>query len=180
MNFETIFEKQTLLDNKIRAKGNANDGTIKETVIALLVEVGELANELRSFKHWSQDQEPRSEKALEEWADCLHFIASIGLHYEITGEDVQERFDEIQSDLLILVGALGRIDKQDSLNKLIFDLFQFGPKLLYINERERLEYFAFLDQLIMLGLLLGFDFGELEDAYHKKNNKNLERQENGY
>lgn len=179
MNFEIIFEQQQLLDMKIQGRSQ-EQMSIKQTLIALLVEVGEMANEIRSFKQWSADQQPRRDKALEEWADCLHFIASIGLKLEITGEEVQQRFNEIEDDLTILVAALGRIDRKDNLNKLIFDLFQFGPKILFMNERNRFEYFAFLDQLLMVGMILGFDFEQLEDAYHKKNAKNLIRQETGY
>ena len=48
-------------------------------MLALLVEIGELANETRSFKFWSV--KPASEKKiiLEEFVDGIHFILSLGI-----------------------------------------------------------------------------------------------------
>lgn len=48
-------------------------------MLALLVEIGELANETRCFKYWSNKPASEREVILEEYVDGLHFILSIGI-----------------------------------------------------------------------------------------------------
>ncbi len=51
----------------------------KKKMLALLVEIGELANETRCFKYWSNKPASEREVILEEYVDGLHFILSIGI-----------------------------------------------------------------------------------------------------
>lgn len=49
------------LDNRIREeKGLQNADLVANTYVALQVELAEFANEARWFKHWSENQEPRT------------------------------------------------------------------------------------------------------------------------
>jgi len=60
LTLEQMFEMQAELDAKIiKEKGLEGKDLIPNTVLALQVELGELANEWRGFKHWSEDQQPR-------------------------------------------------------------------------------------------------------------------------
>ena len=72
--------KQKELDEFIIQKKNLTDSDSKvsfiRTKIALLVEIGELANELKTFKHWKSQKTINWEKAQEELIDCLHFYLS--------------------------------------------------------------------------------------------------------
>src|SRR6266487_4141554 len=72
--------EQENLDQFIRQKKNLTDTNTKEsfirTKVALLVEIGELANELKTFKHWKSQKDINWEKAKEELIDCLHFYLS--------------------------------------------------------------------------------------------------------
>lgn len=61
LTIEQMYEMQKELDAKIiREKGLEGQDLLQNTVLALQVEIGELANEWRGFKHWSNDQEPRT------------------------------------------------------------------------------------------------------------------------
>jgi dimeric dUTPase (all-alpha-NTP-PPase superfamily) len=56
MNLEKLFQTQKVLKDRI----NYNEpDRFNKLVLALLVEIGECANEHRGFKFWSKDQEPR-------------------------------------------------------------------------------------------------------------------------
>ena len=60
-----------------------NNQVLKNKLLAFIVELGELANETRCFKYWSQ-KKPSSKKIIaEEYADGLHFLLSIGLSLDI-------------------------------------------------------------------------------------------------
>src|SRR5579875_595315 len=60
MNLTKLFEIQRALDDRIvKEKGLAGKDLVPMKLLALQVELGELANEWRGFKFWSEDQEPR-------------------------------------------------------------------------------------------------------------------------
>ncbi|WP_055747638.1 dUTP diphosphatase [Brevibacillus choshinensis] len=61
MNLKAFFEKQRQLDKYIiKKKGLEGQDLLQNKILALQVELGELANEWRGFKHWSDNQEPRT------------------------------------------------------------------------------------------------------------------------
>ena len=61
MNLNKLFEMQAQLDADITAHHPVQEGEnrLEKKVLALLVELGECAQEWRGFKFWSNDQEPR-------------------------------------------------------------------------------------------------------------------------
>src|SRR5690625_3399345 len=106
MNLQRLFEAQKKLDDHIRKeKGLEGEDLLDKKILALQVELGELANEHRGFKFWSSRQEPvtndlrvadykESGEAiletynplLEEYVDVVHFTLSVGLEIEIKHE----------------------------------------------------------------------------------------------
>lgn len=93
------FDKQWQLDaeNEQKQPVPSGEDRMPKKLLALQIELGELVNEFRSFKFWSNDQEPRIKSQsfihkvdrftdevsyrnplLEKIVDCLHFILSIG------------------------------------------------------------------------------------------------------
>src|SRR5690554_4670233 len=59
MNLTKLFELQRKLDEHIiKEKGLEGEDLLPKKILALQVELGELANEWRGFKFWSEDQEP--------------------------------------------------------------------------------------------------------------------------
>ncbi|MCY9512331.1 dUTP diphosphatase [Paenibacillus larvae] len=62
MNIEKMFEMQCELDERIiKEHGLEGQDLLPNTVLALQVEIAELANEWRGFKHWSHRQTPEVE-----------------------------------------------------------------------------------------------------------------------
>jgi dimeric dUTPase (all-alpha-NTP-PPase superfamily) len=131
MNLQKLFELQRQLDEHIEKEHPRKPGEdrLAKKILALMVELGELANEARFFKYWSHDQEPRTavltwpygaggppvyrNRVLEEFVDGLHFILSIGLEIDfkrkpidiIKSHDVITQFNE----MFRLVSAFWRI-----------------------------------------------------------------------
>ncbi|MED1790315.1 dUTP diphosphatase [Brevibacillus laterosporus] len=64
ISLETLFEKQKQLDDYIIKKKGLDtlpkQELLNNTVLALQVEICELANEWRGFKHWSENRAPRT------------------------------------------------------------------------------------------------------------------------
>src|SRR3954454_6608730 len=90
MDFEKLFQMQKGLDNHIEEKHRLEDEDLfSRKILALFVELGELANETRCFKFWSVKPASARSVILEEFVDGIHFILSLGIE---CGFD-QKRFD---------------------------------------------------------------------------------------
>lgn len=173
MNLSKLFEMQAKLDAHIEREHprKENEDRLTKKILALQVELGELANEWRGFKFWSNDQEPRTVKyienrkhrqnpLLEEYVDCLHFLLSIGLENEIgtfTGDE-------------LMPIKMGTIEFQ------FITLFKATVTFL-----EDISYYQEMWELFLgLGEMLGFTWDEIEQAYLQKNAENHRRQAEGY
>ena len=64
MNLSKLFEMQRELDEHIEREHprKPKEDRLAKKVLALLVELGELANEWRGFKYWSYNQKPKTEE----------------------------------------------------------------------------------------------------------------------
>jgi dimeric dUTPase (all-alpha-NTP-PPase superfamily) len=162
MNINHLFEMQRELDSYIEKEHGLEEADLfNEKVLALLVEVGELANETRCFKFWSTKASSEKKVILEEFVDGVHFILSLGInigikHFELRGasyheEDVTKQFIEIFNS--------------------IHDL-----KV----KRSVTEYDQLVHQYFYLGELLGFSHEDVVQAYKEKNEVNYKRQQEGY
>ncbi|MCR5348540.1 MAG: dUTP diphosphatase [Bacilli bacterium] len=155
------FALQEELDAEIAlAHGVDYDSTFTRRVLALLVELGEFANETRCFKYWSFKEPSPKEKILDEYADGLHFLLSLGIPL-----GVREYRHYFRVDIKDLSEAIVRV--YDDVSKLHDE---------YTVERYAK---AFGDYLNIIPL---FDFGEGEviDAYVKKMAVNHKRQKDKY
>jgi dimeric dUTPase (all-alpha-NTP-PPase superfamily) len=162
MNIDKLFTMQMVLDNRIEKEHKLeNENLIDEKILALIVELGELANETRCFKFWSKRAPSPKEIILEEYVDCLHFILSIGLYYKYSNIELTP-LNSTNSDLTPTF--LG-------LNLSISNFINSSSKEGYIN-----IFYNFL----LLGNLLGFTEEDIENAYVSKNEINHERQDQGY
>lgn len=162
INWTELFNMQAELDQRIIKEHElGNKDLFENSILALQVELGELANEWRGFKHWSNDQEPRREKMLVEYVDCLHFILSIGL---------QKNHVRIPSNLCGL--------------KYTSTTFQFNELFKMVNRYRdgaiKPNYVNMIAHFIPLGELLGFTWDEIDSAYLEKNAINHKRQSEGY
>lgn len=84
MDLKNLFIMQEKLDQHIMEQHNLYGKPLfSEKLLALQVEIAELANETRCFKFWSNRGPSSKETILEEYVDCLHFILTIGLEKKL-------------------------------------------------------------------------------------------------
>lgn len=161
MNWDELFQVQKQLDHYIEQNHDLTaQDLFQEKHLALLVELGELANETRCFKFWSN--KPRNEKAviLEEYVDGLHFILSLGLlkGYRYDGGNIEK----------------ATISETEQFNQVFDACFRFK------NNPGEETYKKLFEEHLRLGELLGFGEAEIQEAYFKKNDTNYNRQKQGY
>ncbi|ASK63008.1 dUTPase [Virgibacillus phasianinus] len=161
MNWEILFSMQNQLDRHIEKKHHVEQSTLFESkYLALLVEIGELANETRCFKFWSTKAPSDGETILEEYVDGLHFILSLGIEKGYKYES-SENYQ-----------SAGTVTEQ--FNRVFRYCVQFHENTTEENYRTLFESF------LALGKILDFDEKSIMDGYKKKNDKNYLRQEQGY
>ncbi|RWZ59822.1 dUTPase [Halobacillus fulvus] len=161
MNWEALYHKQRQLDRYIEEHQGVTKGSkIEEKTLALLVELGELANETRCFKFWSTKGASEQHVILEEYVDGLHFLLSLGLDLDMRYdyETIEHSADHLMDAFLQVYSAI--------------DDFRKGQT----KEAYQILFTAFLD----LGHQLGFSPQDIMNAYHEKNEVNFERQDQGY
>ncbi len=161
MDWQKLFNKQKELDAYI-SNQHALQGQnlLEEKILALLVELGELANETRCFKFWSTKERAERKVILEEYVDNIHFLLSIGL-------EKGYHFSKIDFDT---------VDTQETLQ---FNRV-FQQCLHFYEDQSKENYLQLFKAYLQLGSILGFDERDILEAYEKKNEVNYERQEQGY
>lgn len=172
-NIVALVHKQKVLDDAILKEfGTEIDGElITKQTLALLVEIGEFANETRCFKHWSKKEPSPKDVQLEEYVDALHFLLSI-THMSATHESGWEKYlvrflDSVFAD----TDDVKELVDNKSLSELIVMVYQ---SVLdgYINELWGL--------FLVVGYKAGFTSEEIVEAYNAKNKINFQRLEEGY
>ncbi|MGY4689264.1 dUTP diphosphatase [Salibacterium sp. K-3] len=155
-----LFSIQRDLDERILEDHGLNREEIHfDKLLALLVEIGELANETRCFKYWSQKPASPRDVIAEEYVDGLHFILSLGL---------DGGWEEVPD-----AGSSGR-----SLTEQFHSVYQSALQLKETFAKER--FLELFESYLSLGADLGFSREEIESAYLRKNNANHQRQDEGY
>lgn len=80
INIKELYDLQRDLDVEIAKNHNVSyESTHSKRLLALIVEIGELANETRCFKFWSSKGPSPKERIMDEYADGLHFLLSLGI-----------------------------------------------------------------------------------------------------
>jgi dimeric dUTPase (all-alpha-NTP-PPase superfamily) len=154
MNLTKLFETQKILRDRI---GYNEPDRFDKLILALLVEIGECANEWRGFKFWSKDQEQRT-TTLEEFVDIFHFVLEIGL-------DLNKQYSAI---------------KATEMENTIEEQFIRVYNAVLCVHSSAMFYRDLLTDYLVLGKMLGFTWEEVEEAYFAKNQINHKRQEEGY
>lgn len=160
-NLKEMFVAQAKLDQTIAENHNITYKTTRSRrTLALIVEIGELANATRCFKYWSNKPSETKEVVLDEYADGLHFFLSLGI--DIGSIKIEYEISKPDDDLtqqFINVYTLISIFAEDAT-----------------EDNYEVAFNAFLNILP----LLGFSWKELEEAYYKKLGTNYVRQETNY
>ncbi len=163
MNDQKLFAMQKGLDEHIETKHELQEEDLFERkVLALLVELGELANETRCFKFWSLKPSSPQQTVLEEYVDGVHFILSLGIECGF----------EHELDYSSSVKTKASLTEQF--------LFVFELVSTFRASKSLADYKQLFQAYIQLGELLGFDSKDTEKAYVDKNEVNYERQKQGY
>ncbi|MGV8145421.1 MAG: dUTP diphosphatase [Alkaliphilus sp.] len=182
MNLSKIYKVQKKLDEKILMNHKLEqEELLSSKILALLVELGELANETRCFKFWSTKQASKESVILEEYVDCLHFILSIGLEIKVD-QDRKMIFDGLADKKTIdKISYLGvNSDRADKL--IITKQFQevFTRISIFQQKINHENYYELLQSFIVLGSNLEFSRETITKGYMAKNRINHQRQAEGY
>lgn len=95
MEIKDLLEKQKFLDDYILKNIDIDEKTrVTNTTLALIVEVAEMANEIRSFKHWSKKSPSSKEIILGEYVDVLHFFLSLANQLGFTEQDIEQAYND--------------------------------------------------------------------------------------
>lgn len=163
LDWTKLFNMQAKLDQYIAEnhKLTEKDNLVSKRYLALLVELGELANETRCFKFWSTKAPSHNDVILEEYVDGVHFILSLGL-------ELGYRFHS-SSPIKVVDQSL-----TDQFNAVFAACTSFNAT------PDIAHYEALFVRFLELGQLLGFTEADIQTAYMKKNEVNFERQDAGY
>lgn len=160
-----LLAAQQELDTKYTEHFKLERPMMDELFLALIVEIGEAANEWRKFKFWSEDRETRTEKLLEEYIDGLKFILSISNRIEFQPNEVSVP------------------DKADH-TEYGFVLNQFAVILFAVTSYQHLMFFynweSVVSEYFALGYMLGFNENDIRTAFFAKHQVNFKRLSSGY
>jgi dimeric dUTPase (all-alpha-NTP-PPase superfamily) len=163
LNLKELYTMQKFLDEKIvKQHSLENNSLVQERILALYVELGELANETRCFKFWSTKPASNRTIILEEYVDGIHFLLSLGISLSYELNEITGQNQECNKDLV----------------KQFTTIYQCISE--FESDKTEQTYERLFKQYILLGELLTFTANEIETAYISKNEVNLERQRTGY
>lgn len=163
---QELFNAQKKLDNYILDNHDLKNSKIfNDKILATIVELGEVANETRCFKYWSNKGPSKRSIIIEEYVDNLHFILSLGIYLKF---DKTINWNNIKFNRIYSY----------SLTSLFIDYCDLILSLRY--DKADVTYLLLLDTFLEIGRCLGFTRDDILNAYNKKNKVNYERQDKAY
>ncbi|MCW1239252.1 dUTP diphosphatase [Bacillus pretiosus] len=171
MNIAKLSGLQKILDNRIiKQHGLEGQNLVSNLILALQVEIAELANETRCFKHWSNKGPSERETILTEFVDGLHLILSISNQLDVTIEFRCE--DEAEKTM---VGTFNKLFYY--VGEMWDTAHNYPDSKWQLADDIEIVFNLFME----LGTKhLGFTHEEIEAAYLEKNKVNHQRQDGGY
>lgn len=156
-----LYVKQRELDEEIARNHNVTyESTRNKRTLSLLVELGEFANSTRTFKYWSNKGPESKERVLDEFADGLHFLLSLGI------------------DQGFIVNTIEVEDDETNLTDNLLRTYEL-TSIFYLDKTLN-NYLALAISYLRALFKLGYSWEEASDAYYKKLQENHNRQENNY
>lgn len=198
MDFTDFFQAQASFDLSFQKVSIGE--RIKKKLLAIIVELGEAANEApeAGFKYWSANPkassvkmaeyyaeqyqmpviQPTKDSLLEEIVDKFHFILSIGNEFgfsERVGAQIDTGhavYDDITDLFLKFTGSVVGLYNMWELSNRVKKIID--PDSVFHSYLKVFAYF------LAIVAELGYTTKQLEAAYYEKNQINYQRQENGY
>lgn len=202
---------QRQLDAHIEKEHPRQEGEdrLAKKILALMVELGELANEARFFKYWSHDQEPR---IIEYCSSCggsgvIEYFDPFDAQGRIQeqcmyceGDGTTRRMPLLEEyvdclHFILSIGLelgiphqllLGNAQENETLDDAFIALYGevhtlYRAYKCQLNKKVvRIYYESVFEHFLTLCERLGFTWGEVEEVYMKKNAENHSRQERDY
>lgn len=161
MNLQELFAMQAELDRFIQSNRGVQEDVFRKKGLALLVELGELANETRCFKFWSTKGASDRDVILEEYVDSIHFLLSLGIEKNL--DMLKEWPDHI-----------GELDLTELFIGTQRQILEFLDDYSMSNYQDIWSWYGGIAHV------LGFTYEEILNAYIAKNQTNYDRQNEGY
>jgi dimeric dUTPase (all-alpha-NTP-PPase superfamily) len=161
LNIEKLRQQQATLDARIFKQHDLlRHDTILDRMLALLVELGELANETRCFKYWSVRPASEMDVIAQEFSDGIHFLLSLGIDLEDTQQEIEalEVTSNLTDQFLACFEAVIDLSRQ-------YDLYRYQKAFAYY---------------LGLASKIGLDGETITNHYLKKNETNHQRQDENY
>lgn len=201
MNLQKLFEIQSKLDERIvQEHGLQGQDLLGKKILALQVEIGELANEARFFKFWSKDQKPRLKEFPKGtcyckehdgyWCDKLH--ESEAEAKEIYVNPLLEEYVDCLHFILSIGLEMGYTftpamkwqspTVTEHFNALFCNVSELNESIEedWAEEERQNVFDGLMSGFLGLGDHLGFTEQKIYDAYLDKNKINHTRQDVGY
>ncbi|GIO02980.1 hypothetical protein J5TS2_36480 [Brevibacillus halotolerans] len=210
ISLETLFEKQRQLDDYIIKKKGLDtlpkQELLNNTVLALQVEICELANEWRGFKHWSEDWEPKNGyEALIDcdkcdgrgfWFNGERVLCEKCSHSgKITNPLLEEYVDclhfflsiawqiGLTADGLYTLDEVPLGETSVAFTELLYMVARINGHTFLMKPSENVKFVFRISLNIFFSLgyqRFGFTWDEITEAYLDKWQINMQRQESGY
>jgi len=162
IDLSKLYPLQEGLDKDIATRHNITyKSTFYSRLLALIVELGEFANETRCFKYWSLKPSSEKKVVIEEYVDGLHFILSLGVAL-----GVRKTVYEIEKN------------NEYNLTQAILEAYSESLKLRDNYSLD--QYEIAMSSYLNIIAYLGYEPSEVIDAYLAKLKINYVRQENKY
>lgn len=161
INLSELIPLQAQLDERIMALHHEErSSTRKKRILALIVEINELANETRCFKYWSLKGPSSEAILLEEFSDTMHFVISLGI--------------DLGLNTMVFKAQTEMLD----LTSLFIQWINATTELI---EHFDLEHFNQVGSLMStMAMALNFDEQACIETYYAKNKTNHIRQSEAY
>lgn len=158
---DELFKAQSGLDSRIASEHHVTyENTREKRIMALIVEIGELANTTRCFKYWSNKGMEAKEVILDEYADGLHFFLSLGV--DIKSKKKLYSFTKHEADLTAQI------------------LKTYSLTAVFMKKQDEKSYVKAFQAFLNIVPLLHVRWSTIEEAYYKKLGVNYNRQETNY
>lgn len=159
--YKRFFQMQQKFDKRVIRQLGINQPTVAQKALAVVVELGEFANDEGSMKYWKKRKTQDLQKALFEYIDMLKF--TISLAYEL---DLTHKHFEVAKPIYYQT-----MDEQ---------LMALGYCAMMVGKHPAIEVKR-EHTLIIFGLLKGvqahcsFTDKKVWDAWHLKHEENVKR-----